>query len=215
MCSKINKYLSKKFSFELIFVNDFSKDKTQLEINKCIEKFSFKIISLNNTKNLGISACIDKAVKYTTKEIIITIDGDLQNDPLDIVKLIEYYQNINDDNLGLIIGQRVNRKDSVIKKITSKFGYITRKLFFNDQIRDVACGLRLIIKKAYLELPYFDNMHRYYSVIFKRHGFNVVGVNVNHFERKHGKSKFGVFNRLLPGIFDVFGVMWLLNRKKK
>ena len=216
LCKKINTYLLNKIEFDLIFVDDSSNDNSKMEIENCQKKFKYPIVMLSNERRLGISACIDRGIKYSLKNIIITIDGDLQNNPKDINALLDcYIKNNSNFNLGIVIGQRVNRKDKLVKKITSKIGYFVRKFFFKDKIKDVACGLRLIVKSAYLEIPYFDNMHRYYSVLFTRHRFIVMGVEISHFKRKYGKSKFGVFNRLLPGIFDVFGVLWLMNRKRK
>src|SRR5262249_38229840 len=140
--------------------------------------------------------------------------GDGQHDPADIPKLLAVFRDSDDQHLGLVSGVRVHRQDGIGKKIASGLANYLRRNLLNDLATDVGCGLKAFRRDAYLALPFFDHMHRFVIALMLREGYEVEFANVNHRPRRHGRSKYGVLDRLLVGISDIFGVMWLKHRFK-
>tara|TARA_Y100001970_G_scaffold149443_1_gene183359 strand:+ start:233 stop:949 length:717 start_codon:yes stop_codon:yes gene_type:complete len=191
--------------YEIIFVDDKSTDNSQNVIKELLKHRNVK--SIVNHKNRGQSFSISSGIKNSTYSTIVTIDGDGQNNPKDIVKMINLYQSKNYKFLG---GIRLNRKDNLVKKISSRIANSIRSKILNDECIDTGCGLKIFDKEVFLSLPYFDGIHRFLPALFKGFGSNVNFVNVDHRPRVFGKSKYGVLVRLVRGIFDIIRVLKIL-----
>ena len=195
--------------YEIILVNDSSTDQTELLISK-IENNKIKLI--NNAKNKGQSFSIYKGIKESSYETIVTIDGDGQNDPKDIPNLLNIYLKKND--IQLVGGIRVKRRDNIIKIISSKVANYFRKMILQDNCNDTGCSLKVFNKKIFLTFPYFDGMHRFLPALFIGFGYKTFFIDVNHRERKYGISKYGTINRLFKGIRDLYKVRKIIKNKK-
>ena len=198
-----------KFKFEIILVNDCSSDNTI----KILEKFSNRknFFVINNHVNLGQSKSIFRGIKESKFNTICTLDGDGQNDPKDIPKLLEIYEkNIDVD---LVSGIRLNRKDSYIKKISSKIANKTRKKILNDDCDDTGCSLKVFNKEIFLKFPFFNGIHRFLPALFKGYGHKCLFINVNHRKREFGKSNYGTFSRLVNGILDIYKVKKIIQKR--
>ena len=205
-----------KFSFfqKAIVINDSSNDKTE-EILKSSYFSDCQII--RHKKNKGQSESIRTGILLSKYNSIITLDGDLQNDPSDIPKLIDIYQN-KEINYDLVGGVRKKRMDNLIKKISSLFANYVRKFILNDDCNDTGCGLKIFTKRIFLEFPFFNGIHRFLPALFKGYGYNTIFINVNHRKRNYGVSKYGTisfFNKsFLYGIIDIIKVKKIINKQK-
>ncbi len=199
---------------ELILVDDGSKDQTAELIRQEQQQHPW-IRLLQHSPAGGQSAAVHSGVQAARGEIICTLDGDLQNPPSEIPNLIAPFDAADaPDNLGLVAGQRVDRQDTWAKKSGSKFANGLRAWMLDDDTRDTGCGLKAFRRDAFLELPFFNHMHRYLPALFKRQGYAVAHVDVSHRERGGGQSKYTNFQRALVGIYDLIGVAWLIRRAK-
>jgi dolichol-phosphate mannosyltransferase len=150
-------------------------------------------------------------VKHAQYDWVATLDGDGQNDPADIPKLLAALT----AGVELVGGnRRASRRDTWIKRISSVIANGVRSRMLNDDTPDTGCGLKLFSRNAFLDLPYFDHMHRFLPALIKRRGGKIVSVPVSHRNREHGKSNYGTIDRLMVGIVDLFGVAWLQRRAK-
>ena len=197
-------------SVELIFVDDGSSDDTA-EILRSLKSELTCLRVIQHGRNLGQSRALRTGVAAARGQIIVTLDGDGQNDPADIPRLLAAYQE-DPRKIGLVSGVRVERQDNFSKRMASKLANGFRRKVLRDGAVDTGCGLKMFRRDAFLALPYFDHMHRYIVALMQREGFEVRFVPVNHRPRLHGKSKYGVIDRMLVGITDVFGVRWLQMR---
>ena len=196
--------------FEIIIVNDFSSDDS-LEVLKTINKnIDFKII--NNKKNEGQSFSINNGIMNSKFDIIITLDGDGQNNPADIPNLLKNYQSSNE--LKLVGGIRVNRKDNMIKILSSKTANFIRSNYLNDNCIDTGCSLKVFDKKIFLKFPYFDGIHRFLPALFNGYGYKTNFINVDHRPRVRGYSKYGTIDRLFKGITDMIRVKKIIKHNK-
>ncbi len=200
-----------KYNYEIIIIDDCSKDSTQLILEKLSNEFS--IIYSSNKKNMGQSFSIREGVKLSNSDVIITLDGDGQNNPVDILKLFKMYSDNN--NLKLVGGLRKNRKDSIIKIYSSKFANFVRQFVFNDNCEDTGCSLKVFDKKIFLSFPFFTGLHRFLPTFFKSYGHETSYISVDHRKRIKGVSKYGVLNRLFKGIIDIFRVLLIIKQIKK
>jgi dolichol-phosphate mannosyltransferase len=149
--------------------------------------------------------------------LIATLDGDGQNDPADIPRLLEIWRREEGKGGGAvacIAGWRADRKDDALKRMSSKVANAVRSRLLRDSTPDTGCGLKLFSRDIFLRLPYFDHMHRFLPALFMRAGFRVISEPVNHRPRERGVSKYGFHNRLWVGLVDIVGVIWLLNRAR-
>ena len=195
-------------NFEIVLVNDASTDNTSNVFKKLINN---KVRILHNKTNRGQSFSIHKGIQHSSFDTIITIDGDGQNDPADIPKLINKY--FESDKLKLLGGIRFKRKDSLIKVFSSKIANKIRSKILKDGCQDTGCSLKVFDKKIFLTFPYFDGMHRFIPALYKGYGFETNFINVNHRKRKYGTSKYGTMNRLFKGIRDIIKVRNILKNK--
>ncbi len=196
----------KKFNnYEIILVNDCSTDNT-LDVIKNISDQKIKLV--NNIKNYGQSYSIHRGIKLSFYNIIITIDGDGQNDPADIPKLLEIY--LSKKDIELVGGLRLKRRDTIIKIISSKIANNIRSFILNDDCKDTGCSLKIFNRKIFLDFPYFDGIHRFLPALFKGYGYKTLFISVSHRKRKYGFSKYGTIKRLFKGLRDMIKVKKIL-----
>jgi len=200
--SEIKSVMNSLGDYEIIYINDGSKDNSLKELNNLK---SVKIIDLN--RNYGQSIALDAGFKASQGEIIISLDGDLQNDPKDIPKLLD---KLKKENLDVVAGWRKNRKDKSGIKILTKTGRLFRKLIINDQVHDTGCTLRVYKKEAAKSLDLWGEMHRYILAILRWKGFTIGEVIVNHRPRTHGKTKYN-YKKAYKGFIDLIYI-WFLNK---
>ena len=189
-------------NFELIIVDDASNDNTIKILEKLKIKYEFKIIKLDT--NSGQSIAIKTGINNSSYNNIITIDGDCQNNPKDIPKLINTY--CSNEAIKLVGGIRQKRRDSYIKKISSKLANKVRRYILNDDCDDTGCSLKVFDKKIFLSFVFFDGIHRFLPALFKGYGHSTAFLYVDHRNRVHGVSKYGTFKRLIKGIKDLYMV---------
>jgi dolichol-phosphate mannosyltransferase len=202
---------------EMIFVNDGSTDQTvsvlqQIRTSIANDPSMPTLRIVSHTQRAGQSTAMMNGVRAATTDLVITLDGDGQNDPADIVRLFETYQ--ANPALGMVAGQRRKRNDSLGKRLSSRIANTIRRAILNDGVRDTGCSLKLIRRDVYARLPYFDHMHRFLPALVLREGYAIATVDVNHRPRVAGVSKYNLWNRLWVGIVDLFGVAWLARRVK-
>lgn len=198
-------------NFELIFVNDFSSDNTLEILEKEKKIFDFKI--LNNQFNFGQSYSILLGIKKSKYNTIVTLDGDGQNNPYDIPKLLEYYNKI--DDIFLVGGIRSKRKDNLIKIISSRIANYVRSKFLQDGCTDTGCSLKVFNKNIFLKFEYFNGIHRFLPALFNGFGYKTFFLSVDHRKRNYGKSKYGTFFRLFNGLRDMIKVKKMIDKNKK
>lgn len=198
-------------NFEIVYVDDGSSDATLERLRGCATTVpQLKIV--RHLDCAGQSASIVSGVRTAKAPLIATLDGDRQNDPADIPRLLKAMQEEADQDSLLIAGHRARRRDTWVKKMSSKVANGVRSTLLGDKTPDTGCGLKIFTRKTFLEMPAFDHMHRFLPALMIRQGGRVVSVPVNHRPRQQGISKYGLFDRLWVGISDLFGVMWLQRR---
>ena len=200
--------------FEIIVVDDGSTDATA-DTARSLMADHPNLRLLQHPRSAGQSAAVHSGVLAATAPIICTLDGDGQNPPAELPKLYTPLLNDPTGTLGLVAGQRVARRDTLSKRLASRFANALRAWLLNDGTRDTGCGLKGFRRDAFLRLPYFDHMHRYLPALFKRDGWQVDLVDVTHAERHAGRSNYSNLQRGLVGIYDLIGVAWLIRRRKK
>ena len=196
---------------EIIFIDDGSTDGTAAALTALKSEIA-ELRVLRHARNLGQSRGIRTGVKAATGEIIVTLDGDGQNDPADIPKLLEALR--HDPSLGMVSGVRVKRKDTASRRLASRIGNGFRNWMLGDGASDTGCGLKAFRRQAFLDLPYFDHVHRFLIALMLREGVGVGYVPVNHRPRLTGRSKYTNFGRLLVSVQDLLGVRWLQRRHR-
>ncbi len=197
-------------SFEIVFVDDGSSDATAAAVLS-VRRHVAGIRLLRHAERRGQSAAIHTGVRAARAAWVATLDGDGQNDPADIARLLAARD--ADPSFGLLVGHRIVRMDSWQKRLSSRVANRVRARLLGDGTPDTGCGLKLFRRAVFLELPYFDHMHRFLPALFRRQGVAVVSVPVGHRRRERGHSKYGVGHRLWVGIFDLCGVRWLIARR--
>jgi len=200
--------------YEIIYVDDGSADTTWERLVALSEKLSqLKIV--RHRKSCGQSIAIHTGVKRARSPLIATLDGDGQNDPADIPRLLEVFNSADSPvGLELVIGHRRKRKDSWVKRTSGRVANRVRGYLLKDRTPDTGCGLKLFPRHTFLRLPFFDHMHRFLPALIMRNGGAVLSVEVNHRPRKHGQSHYGIWDRLWVGLLDLLGVIWLQRRSK-
>jgi len=200
--------------YEMIFVNDASTDNTRNVLIGLKVKFP-ALRPISHRQNAGQSRAVRSGVQAAKGEFIATLDGDGQNDPADIPKLYgQLTRKGAPEKLAMVGGRRAKRKDSAAKKFASRFGNGIRKKLLKDQADDTGCGLKVFRRDAFLELPFFDHVHRYIPALMLREGYDIEFCDVNHRHREFGVSKYTNFGRLMVSFADLRGVMWLNRRAR-
>jgi|TARA_B100001964_G_scaffold194439_1_gene218047 dolichol-phosphate mannosyltransferase len=198
-------------NFELIIVNDGSKDNTLENLKSLKIEFPIKII--NNINNYGQSYSINEGIKQSNYNTIVTIDGDGQNNPVDIPKLLDVY--FANEDIQLVGGIRKNRKDNFIKLISSKVANKVRSKILQDDCTDTGCSLKVFDKKVFLKFPFFHGIHRFLPALFKSFGNKTSFIDVDHRPRLQGISKYGILERLFKGLIDLIRVVIITKKYKK
>ncbi len=196
-------------SYEILFVDDGSSDGTTERLTALKNEIAH-FRPLRHDRNLGQSRGLATGIANAKGEIIVTLDGDGQNDPADIPKLLAKLR--GDTSLAMVSGVRVKRQDTASRRVASRLGNRFRNAMLGDGATDTGCGIKAFYRAAFLELPYFDHMHRYLIALMQRHGWKVGFQAVNHRPRMTGRSKYTNFGRLMVSIHDMLGVRWLQRR---
>jgi dolichol-phosphate mannosyltransferase len=203
--------LDGRAAYEIIYVDDGSGDSTEAEIRR-LQATLPQLRLVRHARSCGQSAAIRSGVKAARGRWIATLDGDGQNDPADIPTLWRLAQAGPETPPLMIAGHRARRRDSWSKRQASRIANAVRRRLLHDDTPDTGCGLKLFPRALFLDLPYFDHMHRFLPALVLRDGGIVRSVPVNHRPRRRGASKYGVLDRLGVGIADLVGVMWLRRR---
>ena len=207
LLSEIVSALEKRAAFEVIFVNDGSTDRSESELTLASRPW---LRHVKHASSCGQSAAIHSGVEHARAPLVVTLDGDGQNDPAFIPALLETLMGA--PRVGLVAGQRVRRRANLFKKLQSRIANGVRKAVLRDGTRDTGCGLKAFRRDPFLKLPYFDGLHRFLPALVRRAGYDIAYVDVIDRPRRAGKSNYGMWDRLWVGIMDLFGVWWLIRR---
>ncbi len=212
LAREIHAALSGRYAFETIFVDDGSTDGTAQAVLAAKAAGMPEIRLIRHAVRSGQSAAVATGVRKAGASWIATLDGDGQNDPADIPKLLDTALQSKSARLRLVMGNRTTRRDTWLRRLSSRVANGVRGGLLKDGTPDTGCGIKVFDRAVFMDMPRFNHMHRFMPALFQRDGFDVVSVPVNHRERTRGKSKYGLNNRLWVGIVDIFGVMWLIRR---
>lgn len=200
-------------AFEIVYVNDGSTDGTEAELRAQMRARPY-LRQITHKVSCGQSSAVRSGVAAARAPLVVTLDGDGQNDPKFLPALIAAVEQ-GGARVGLAAGQRTGRKASGFKKLQSRIANGVRGAILRDGTRDTGCGLKAFRRDVFLGLPYFDGLHRFLPALMRRDGFDVVYVDVVDRERRHGTSNYGMWDRLWIGILDLAGVWWLVRRRKR
>jgi dolichol-phosphate mannosyltransferase len=213
LVAEIAKALDGQWRFEIVYVNDGSSDGTDAELKRLIPQHPW-LRFVRHKRSCGQSAAVRTGVAVARAPLVVTLDGDGQNDPAFIPALIRTLE-AGAPRVGLIAGQRIGRKASGFKKLQSRIANAVRGAILRDGTRDTGCGLKAFRRDVFLRLPYFDGLHRFLPALVRREGYAIGYVDVIDRPRAHGVSNYGMWDRLWVGILDLAGVWWLIRRKKR
>lgn len=191
-------------SYEIIFVNDGSKDKS-FEVLNSIDPKPASLVIVNLKKRCGQSTALQTGFDIACGELIITMDGDLQNDPEDIPKLLDKMKRGYD----IVSGWRYDRKDPRRKILASKIANITRRIIVKEKIHDVGCTFRIFKRRVLRDVYLSNGLHRFFTLIMARKGYNITETIINHRPRKFGRAKYNICDRLFKGLIDFTRILLL------
>jgi dolichol-phosphate mannosyltransferase len=199
--------------FEILYVNDGSRDGTEQELRGLMTLRPW-LRQLRHAQSCGQSAAVRSGVIAARAAVVVTLDGDGQNDPAFIPALLAALEQ-GAPQIGLVAGQRVGRKATGFKRWQSRTANAVRDAVLKDGTRDIGCGLKAFRRDLFLALPYFDGLHRFLPALVRREGYDVGYVDVVDRPRRHGTSNYGLWDRLWVGILDLAGVWWLIRRRRR
>ena len=197
-----------KIGGEIIIVDDNSNDASRDLVLKKKNNVNIEILLLEHAKQYGQSAGLLTGIKAAKNDLIVTLDGDGQNDPADIASMVALI-----DKSDAVFGFRKTRKDTWDRRLASKIANAIRRAFVKDGIKDTGCSLKVFRREMVQYLPPFNGLHRFMGAFFVAEGFRIVETPVNHRPRVEGISKYNNLDRALRGIYDLIGVSWYLKRK--
>ena len=212
LLAEIAAVLKGNIPYEVVVVDDGSDDDTQAVLAILQGRYS-NLVTRHHPSSCGQSAGIRTAILAASGSLIATIDGDGQNDPADLPLLIQAFED-RPAGVGIVIGWRQKRNDTWRKRRASRIANGIRARILHDATPDTGCGLKVFTREAFLNLPYFDHMHRFLPALMLREGLRSVSVPVRHRARIAGQSKYGVWDRALVGVVDMLGVLWLQRRRR-
>jgi dolichol-phosphate mannosyltransferase len=213
LVKEIAQALDGQWPFEVVYVNDGSSDGTDAELRRLMARHSW-LRCVRHKQSCGQSAAVRSGVRAARAPVVVTLDGDGQNDPAFIPSMLRALE-AGAPRVGLIAGQRVKRRSGGFKKLQSRIANMVRGAVLRDGTRDTGCGLKAFRRDVFLALPYFDGLHRFLPALVKREGHDVGYVDVVDRPRGAGVSNYGMWDRLWVGILDLAGVWWLIRRKKR
>src|SRR5471032_1245374 len=213
LVAEIAKALDGQWRFEVIYVNDGSSDGSEAELKRLMAQYAWSH-RVRHKQSCGQSAAVRSGVSAARAPLIVTLDGDGQNDPAFIPAMLRALE-AGAPRVGLIAGQRVGRKATGFKKLQSRIANTVRGAVLRDGTRDTGCGLKAFRRDVFLSLPYFDGLHRFLPALVRREGYDIGYVDVVDRPRASGVSNYGLWDRLWVGILDLAGVWWLIRRKKR
>lgn len=197
-------------AYEVVVVDDGSTDGTWELLTRRASN-DRRLRPVRHVKSAGQSTSVWQAARVARGEWLATLDGDGQNDPADVPRLLARAW---EGDVALVAGHRTSRRDDWIKRVSSRVANNVRSSLLKDGTPDTGCGLKVVRRDVFLALPYFDHMHRFLPALVQAQGGQCVSVPVGHRARKAGKSHYGVHNRLWAGLIDMLGVMWLRHRSR-
>lgn len=211
LITEIHSVLREYPGFEIVVVDDGSSDQTLAMARSVAGNLECPIQTVRHERNAGQSCAIKTGVRYARGRLIVTIDGDGQNDPADIPAMVRQAEKIDEEDF-CIAGYRKNRRDTSWKRFQSRLANRVRNALLHDGVPDTGCGLKLLPRETFLKLPWFNHGHRFIPALVKAVGGIVEIVEVNHRHREQGVSKYSAWNRAWVGIVDLMGVIWLIRR---
>jgi dolichol-phosphate mannosyltransferase len=211
LLAEIDRALASEPPIEILFVDDASDDETPARLKAAMAGRS-DLRVLRHQPRSGQSAAVATGVRAAKGEWVATLDGDGQNDPADIPRLLAEIG--RDPGLSLLGGLRQKRRDTLSRRLAGRFANRLRQSVLKDGCTDAGCGLKLFRREAFLTLPSFDGMHRFLPALFLRQGYRVAFLPVGHRPRERGISKYSNFRRAMIGIADLMGVWWLRRRAR-
>jgi dolichol-phosphate mannosyltransferase len=205
---------SSRTPYEIIYVDDGSTDATATNVRE-LHADVRQVRLVRHFARCGQSAAICTGVRAARADWILTLDGDGQNDPADIPAFLAALASDRSGSLRMIIGNRVSRQDTWLRRTSSRIANSIRARLLKDGTPDTGCGIKLFHRDTFLLVPSFRHMHRFLPALFQREGAKVISIPVHHRRRTRGTSKYGVHNRLWVSIVDLFAVRWLIRRKQR
>jgi dolichol-phosphate mannosyltransferase len=213
LVTEIATALGSDLGFEVVYVNDGSTDGTESELIGLMASRPW-LRQIRHMTSCGQSAAVSSGVRHARASVVVTLDGDGQNNPAFIPALLEALA-AGGPRTGLVAGQRVGRKATGFKKLQSRIANAVRGAVLRDGTRDTGCGLKAFRRELFLALPYFDGLHRFLPALVRREGYDIGYVDVVDRPRHAGTSNYGMWDRLWVGILDLLGVWWLIRRRRR
>ncbi len=215
LIAEIDAALRDAFAYEIIAVDDASQDATAAALARAAADAKGAVRVLRHQRNAGQSRAIRTGVLAAHGDVIVTLDGDGQNNPADIPRILSHLMAADAPaGLMMVAGERRKRQDSAAKRFASRVANKVRSSLLKDQADDTGCGLKAFYREAYMRLPYFDHSHRYLPALMRREGFEIAFQPVSHRARMHGRSKYTNLGRLAVAFRDLLGVLWLIDRAR-
>ena len=197
---------SRSAPFEIVYIDDGSTDGSGPLLDSLAAQYP-EVRALHFDRNYGQTSAFDAGFRQAAGELVVTMDGDLQFDPADIPTLLPLSARYD-----LVCGWRKDRHDHLVRKLSSHIAYLVRSAVTGDRIHDTGCSLKVFRRAVVERLQLFEGMHRFFPALAQMHGFTVTEVPVRHFPRAHGRTKYGIRNRLFKGLYDLVAVRWMMTR---